>query len=159
MKITQVDNKSFGTRPMIGYIAANDGLSKYSIELTNGIIDSFEKLSKNGINDQLRIDVGHKNYAKRRKTDSFEVSLWLEDRYKIWRPKSSTAFSPKKLEKMSANQISNLILKSYKKLVKSYKIDTKGTDLCTLKQNKSISDAHKDEINQLVSKFGYYDGF
>jgi hypothetical protein len=77
--IMKTDKVSFGTRPLIGDIVATKGLPKYKQKLTEGIFDAFEKLSKNGIDDQFSINIGPKRGAK--KLSRKDISKFIIDSY------------------------------------------------------------------------------
>lgn len=150
----KTDKISFGTTPLIGNIAARNGLPKYKKGLADGIFDAFQKLATNNINDKLYIRLGIKKGAKKVSTDALEISYYPNRTQKS--TKSSFAFSPKTLEKFSKKRISNLILETYEKL----KISNKETDAVSdypCPSSKKISNIHSKKINELLDAFGIDD--
>ena len=111
------DKVSFGTRPEVGYYRAINGLPKYSKKLTLGLLDAFEKLSANGVEDHLFMGMSPKHGAKNLTTDVIELCYYTKpNSYQ-----SITAFSPKTLAKRSVREISEFIISTYEELKKSNK--------------------------------------
>ncbi len=161
MKNITINSPNFGTRPLIGDIAANNGLRKYNINLTKGILDAFEKLSKNNIDDELVLNIGHKTGAKKYATDSLELLFFKKDFSKNTPNslicQSSVSFSPKTLEKMTAKKITQLLLNSYEKLKKCTTLNLYNIDNYASSPKKCITKPHAIKINELCQKFGYDD--
>lgn len=159
MKVVNVNNTMFGTRPTIGSIAANNGLRKYKINLTNGLLSAFDELSKNGIQDELCFLMGHRVGAKKLKTDIIELSLYINNsimKLEGITLKSSLTLNPKTLQKYPGKRISKIILESYEKLKKTNKT-TNAINYYTSKPTKKVSNKHVQKINELVSKYGFDD--
>lgn len=117
----KTDNISFGTKPSIGYISAQNGLPKYSDRLAQGIYNAFSELSSNGINDQFIINIKPKPKAKNPLTDHIELLYFNpQNTYQ-----SSITLSPRNLAKLQINEIS-------RKLVDSYKLLKQSTQKCLL---------------------------
>jgi len=152
----KTDNISFGTSPSIGSNMATAGLPKYKMALTEGIYDAFDKLSKNGIDDNVNIHLGVNSKAKSKYTNVIEFCYRPKDKQF---DQSSKAFSPKSLEKLSKNQISELFITTYKKLTKSKKMAklAKGIPYEKPGTNISVTKEHKDLIIKLDDKFGWND--
>lgn len=157
MKTEKIQPTSFGTKPLIGDISAHDGLRKYSKKLTAGVLDAFEKLSANDIDDMIRIDIGHKKGAKSFRTDSFEIIYFIKDKQGEFRPKSSLAFSPKVKQKFSISKISKLIQDKYSSLKESNQFCNDGVDNYPYRGKNMISKTHSDKIIELVKKYGFDD--
>lgn len=154
----KTDKVSFGTTPLIGDIAARNGLRKYNVKLTDGIIDAFEKLSQNNVDDKLIINIGRKVGAKKDTTDALEISLWLKRENSPYADlKSSIVFSPKTLQRFSKKSISELILNTYKKLTQSTRKANANVYSYPLKSLNKISKSHEAKIEDLTNKFGFDD--
>lgn len=161
MRVTNINDTTFGTRLTIGDIAASNGLRKYKINLTNGILSAFNELSKNGTQDELCFLMGRRAGAKKLNTDIIELSLYTNVPNSIGRLdglnlKSSLTLNPKTLQKYSGKQISKIILESYEKLKKSNKT-TNAIGYYTSKPTKKVSKKHAQKIKELVSKYGFDD--
>lgn len=154
----KTDKVSFGTKPLIGDMSAHNGLRKYNVKLTDGIIDAFEKLSKNNVDDKLILKIGQKTGAKKDTTDAIEIYLWVKgDNGNDFHPKSSIVFSPKTLQKFSRKSISELILNTYKKLTLSTRKANANVYSYPLKSLNKISKSHEAKIEDLTDKFGFDD--
>lgn len=153
MKTNSINNISFGTKPLIGDNQAYSALPKYSINLTKGILDAFEKLSKNGIDDVLVINIGKNGNAKKASTDILHIHY-----SKDGKPLSGISFSPKTLSGKSSNKISRIIRESYDILKNSKRQDKLNSGgYSTQPAGLKISKQHKNKINQLVKIFGFDD--
>lgn len=157
MKLNKIDSQPFGTKPLIGDIAANNGLRKYRINLTKGIFDAYEQLAANNIGDQLNINIGHKRGAKRYETDVICISRWIKDGTGQLRLNGSVSLSPKTLEKLSKTQVSKLIMKTYEKLKVSTKNCKIGVDNYASRPMKKVSKKHAEIIKELIKKYGFDD--
>lgn len=185
----KTDKISFGTKPSIGVFMADVGLRKYNEKLTEGILDAFEKLSKNGINDELNLHLGvngtqkqmgqikvsQRSYQKFKRNllknklinptvdipkkffnDILQLSYKPEGQIKS---QSSKVLYPKKLEKLSKENISKLILETYEKLKISNIHRESANGIPYQKPNSIIynSEAQTKKIEELIDKFGYDD--
>lgn len=149
----KTDKISFGTRPTIGCFTAELGLSKYREGLTSGILDAYEKLSKNKINDSIDIKIGVKKEGKSKYVDSLEIFYY--PKYDKNVPQSSEAFNPRELEKLTVEKISELILKTYENLKTS--MTQKNTLSGMLTQHHPNEKSIKcplDKIRKLTDIFG-----
>lgn len=154
----KTDKISFGTKPLIGDIAAHKGLRKYNARLTDGILDAFEKLSQNNVDDLLVINLGHKIGAKKDTTDALEISLWQKLKNSPCMTfKSYMVFSPRTLQKFSKKHISELILNTHKKLTKKNIETNAGVFGYPSTSSNKISAAHESKIETLTTKFGFDD--
>lgn len=141
----KTDKISFGTTPYIFETGANKGLPKYREALTAGILDSFEKLSHNNIDDKLYLNIMPKFGAKKPTTDVIEISY-----HPIMSEtcQSSIVISPKSLEKKSEKYISKLLINLYEKLKKSNKqTNASGGDI--MGTPKKISKKHLNLLDKL----------
>ena len=153
----KTDKISFGTTPQIGWAMADIGLPKYKKNLTYGILDAFQKLSKNNTDDFLKIVLSPKADATTLYTDSLE--LHYAPNGTVF-SQSSKAFSPRALQKFSAKKISKIIIETYEKLKTSKKqADTiLGATPYQKSKQSEISKAHKNKINKLVKLYSFDDG-
>lgn len=152
MKVNNTNKLYFGTKPLIGDNQSHRALPNYGINITNGILYAFERLAKNGIDDQLVINLGRNTSAKRIDTDILDISYWKNNRFI-----SSKTLSPKTLSKFSSKKISTLIIRTYKKLQTSTTKENVSMDWAAQKSTKKISKRHLSQINLLIDKFGYDD--
>lgn len=143
MKTSQV---SFGTKPRIGIERATCALPKYGENLTEGILDAFKKLEKNGIDDKFWLIIGPTTKRKKITTDVIELQYNYQ---------SSLSASPKTLEKLDKSQISDFILKTYEKLKGSHKNSDFSPGYGVGAPQPSI--AHQRKINKLLKLFGQND--
>lgn len=171
----KTDKISFGTKPYIGDYMAEVGLPKYKKALTEGILDAFEKLAKNGVNDVLSLHLGVN--GKQKDLGRVRVYLNNDKSHNIigipekfyndvlqlsYMPEgateyqSSTTLNPKIWGNFPKKFISKLIINTYKKLTKSNKNNEIATGIPYQKPGKKLytSEAHQQKINELVDKFG-----
>lgn len=152
MKVNNINKLSFGTKPLIGDNQSYRALPKYGINIANGILNAFERLSKNGIDDQLVINMGRNTSAKRIDTDILDISYWKNNEFI-----SSKTLSPKTLSKLSSKKISTLIMRTYKQLQASKIKENVSMDWAVQKGIKKISKRHISQMKLLIDKFGYDD--
>lgn len=141
----KTDKISFGTNPYIFENGVDKGLPKYRETLTAGILDAFEKLSNNSIDDKLYLNIMPKFGAKKPTTDVIEISY-----HPIMSQacQSSILMSPKSLEKKSKKHISKLLTNIYEELKKSNKqTKTSGGDISGTP--KKISKKHLKLLDKL----------
>lgn len=150
----KTDKISFGTKPQIGCISVENGLTKYKKKLSYGILDAFTKLSANGVDDMLVINVKRDTKAKRPTTDILELAYFTDKDFK-----SSTILSPKGLQKLNAKAISKKIQTIYKYLTRSnQKEETHGSyPEMLLTGMKKLSIQHKKALTKLKNSFGFDD--
>lgn len=153
----KTDKVSFGTKPMIGYMSGTNGLLKCRESLSTNLFHAFKTLSKNGIDDQLAFNFGIKHGAKKKTTDTLEILYFAKDEQKPtdYIYKSSMAFSPKTLEKLSKKKLIALVLDTYEKLKKSTDKSNSGGGYpmgCP-----RVSKRHENKIKALIDSFGFDD--
>lgn len=154
MNIAKTDNVSFGTKPLIGVISAG-ALCGYKPALTKGILDAFQKLEKNGVDDKLVVRLGYAG-AKKKTTNALDIAIFDSVKYK-----SSTKFSPRTLANLTKEEISNFIIETYNKLIKSNRKASNHIyyPLANPKSKnfEDLSPTHREKLMDLVNKYGFDD--
>lgn len=144
----KTDKVSFCSNPIIRSDGIWMALPKYKKRLAAGILDSFEKLSKNGVEDQVFINIVHTDYTKKNPADILCISYFSN---KDLPEQSSTVLNPSKLQKLSRKAISETILKMYEKL----KISTEKVTFASgsyIQSKNKLSKKHI-EVLQKLAKF------
>jgi hypothetical protein len=152
----KTDKISFGTRPYIGWFMADSGLPKYNEKLAGGILNAFETLAKNGVDDEFYIHLGMKDGAKSKYIDVLQLSHKSKGK-----AESSTALNPDSwvFKLLPEKYISKIILNNYKKLTTSTKQKNVASDIPFQNPDSeiSISKTHQEKITKLIKKFGLDD--
>jgi hypothetical protein len=148
----KIDKISFGTRPQIGELQAKLGLPKYNINLTTGILEAFDKLSLNRINDTINVLI-----YPRFKNQKITNTDFLQLSYSNRRDKRgfSNIFNPEKIQKLSKKEVSKFIINGYEQLKNSNKrIENLGHSYFPRGTPKIISKQHEAAITELTDKYG-----
>ena len=143
-KISQ--NTTFGTKCYIGEMGAELSLKKYNKNLSKGILEAFNKLSKNDNTDIFSLSMG---MPKDMNSNVINFSYFnKEGNYQ-----SSISILASKLAKNSKSKISKLIQGYYNQLKES-KEKAKNTSYFITKNNSQISNSHETLIKRLCNKYG-----
>lgn len=148
MEINKAGKVSFRSNPIISSDGIWQALPKYKKKLAAGILDSFEKLSQNGVEDQVFINIVHTDYTQKHPTDILSISYYAN---KDLPEQSSAVLNPRKLEKLSKKAISEELLKMYEKL----KISTEKVNLSSGYYRASKNKLSKGHVTLLekLAKF------
>ncbi len=148
MQINKINNNTnFGTKCYIGEIGAELNLKKYNKKLTSGILDAFNKLSKNNNKDILSLSIGTPK-------DVPFAAINLTYFNKEGNYQSSFNILPDNLIKSSKKYISKFIQEQYEKLRST---TYKASDVIYFEnngQNIKIKKSHKNLIKELCHKYG-----
>lgn len=146
MDIKKTGKVSFRSNPIITTDGIWKALPKYKKRLAAGILDSFEKLSKNGASDQVFVNIVHTDYTKKHSADILCISYFSN---KDLPEQSSAVLNPRKLEKLSKKAISETVLKMYEKL----KISTEKVTLASgsyIASKNKLSKKHVETLEKLA---------
>lgn len=152
----KTDKISFGTKPQIGDMSASISLPKYKKVLTDAIYDTFTKWKENGINDEISFCFGPNIKAKKRTTDVLNIDYFTKnDSTGKLDYQSSINLSPRTLEKKSKKELIVFFEAIYSQLQKSNK-KVQGYG-CSYGMHTKITKAHQENIDKLLSEFGFDD--
>lgn len=146
MEIKKTGKVSFCSMPLTTNSSVWTALPKYSKSLAAGIIDTFETLANNGADDKVAIVLGHKHGARKHTTDVLSVVYY--SKYNSLQEQSSASFSPRKLERLSKENLSKLFLDTYEKLKTSTEKAILSDDYL-VSNPRDVSNSHMELLNKL----------
>lgn len=141
----KTDKISFTSTPLTTVSTIYTALPRYRENLTAGILDTFEILAKNGVDDKVSLYIAHKPNAKKCSTDVLRIGYYPHN---DWNEQSSVFLSPKKLEKLSKEDLSNFFLSTYEKLKKSTK-NVMHSNAYSMAEVKELSENHTKLLEKL----------
>lgn len=146
MEVKKAGKVSFCSMPLTTNSSVWTALPKYRKSLAAGILDTFETLTKNGVDDKVVIVLGHKPGARKHTTDVLSVVYY--SKYNSMQEKSSVSFSPRKLERLSKENLSKLFMDTYEKLKTSTE-KAIPSDYYLVANPKDLTNSHMELLNKL----------
>lgn len=141
----KTDKVSFCSVPLTNNSSVSTALPKYRKSLAAGILDTFETLAKNGVDDKVAIVLGHKPGARKHTTDVLSIVYYPSNSLQ---EQSSVSFSPRKLERFSKENLSKLFLDTYEKLKTSTE-KAIPSDYYPVPNPKDLTNSHMELLNKL----------
>ena len=142
-------NISFGTKVLIGDYSITTVLPEYPLKLAKGLKAAAEKLTANGVADQVVISL----QPHFKKNHELELAYWpTEDHLH-----DSISLKLSELIKLSARKISKIIVDSYKKLERSLPVKPLHKPKPEIKIKKPKLNAKQLIIAELARKYGVDD--
>lgn len=146
MEVKKAGKVSFCSMTLTNNSSVWMALPKYRKSLAAGILDTFETLANNGADDKVAIVLGHKPGARKHTTDV--LSFVYYSKYNSLQEQSSASFSPRKLERLSKENLSKLFFNTYEKLKTSTE-KALPSDEYLVPNPKDISNSHMDLLKKL----------